>query len=676
MTLPRKKILNQTLKQALETRRASCILAAVVVCGCLTSDLHGGAMPIATTRSTAESTTLPWREAGLTAREAAAHLLDRLTYGPRPGDIDRLVASGLDTWFMAQLEASIPDDAVAGRLADFASLELSVVETVARYPNPGLVLAQMRRRGTLPEGADAALASNDRSAMRRVFGPFMQAAGYRPQRELIHELFAQKLVRAMYSENQLREILVDFWFNHFNVSITDNEARPYVGPYERDAVRPHVLGSFGDMLVATAKHPAMLVYLDNARSVADKGVRTTFDGERARSRYRGQGRSGGRRRQGDGPRDTALDRDRARRRPSGLNENYARELLELHTLGVEGGFDQADVIAVARSFTGWTLQPPRMMMDESASRKLARARRLPPSAGFVFEDGFIFRADVHDATSKSVLGVRLPAGRGIEDGMAVLELLATHPSTALHLARKLATRFVSDSPPEALIESVAARFLESGGNLKATLHALVVAPEFWSDAARHQKIKSPFELVVSALRALQVEVVRPRGVLEWVARIGQPLYACEAPTGYPDRAEAWVNAGALLARMNFGLALASGQITGTRLDLAALDGGRGSGSPEAESLETESFEDLLAAYVELLLPAWDPGPTLSRLSPSMNNATLAEKLAQETVRAPDLSAWTGFAWGEDEPPSDLRDPSSTLAHVVGVILGSPEFQRR
>ena len=618
---------------------------------------------------------LPWQGAGLTARQAAAHLLDRFAFGAGPGEIDRVLATGLEAWLEGQLRGDLDESDLAPRLAPFESLGLTTRQIAERYPNPGLLLNKMRREGLLGEepGADASPESADRDALRAALRAYGRQEGYRSQRELIGELYAQKLLRAVYSENRLHEVLVDFWFNHFNVSITDNDLRPYVTSYERDAIRPHVTGPFRDLLEATAKHPAMLLYLDNARSVADADAATTFDLRQARARF---GRGGG------APRRARADRARVDRRPRGLNENYARELLELHTLGVDGGYDQADVIAVARAFTGWTLEPPRLLLDDRGARRLAGARRLPPAAGFVFEGSFLFRADVHDAGAKTVLGTRLPAGRGIEDGEAVLDLLAAHPSTARHVARKLAVRFVSDAPPDALVAAMAATFQRTGGDLTAVLRTLAWSPAFWAPSARHRKIKSPFELAVSALRALDADVRRPRGVLEWVRRMGQPLYAYQAPTGFPDRSEAWVNTGSLLTRMSFGLQLAGGQIAGVHIDLSALDGGR----------EPESLSDALRTYLPLLLPGREPERAFARLEPVIRDPDLARKLAAE---APVQTSDAGFAlddldlgWelesaaraprGRQGRPGREPQPPSTgrLGHVVGVILGSPEFQRR
>ena len=645
-----------------------------------------------------ESLHLPWRAAGWSERQAAAHLLDRLAYGARPGDIDRLVAMGLDHWVEQQLRADEPDDALDDRLKSLRSLGLSPREASERYPDPAMMLRLADRDGAIDRGALETMVesfqsgepmdSGNRFESRRQVMEWAEDQGFRPQRELLGETMVAKLGRAVYSENQLAAVLTDFWFNHFNVSLTDNEARVYIPSYERDAIAPHVLGSFRTMLEATAKHPAMLHYLDNIRSVADEGQPTTFDRERFEARRRERrGRGlGGRGRGGFGGRDATLagldDATRRRleeRRPQGLNENYARELMELHTLGVDGGYTQDDVIEVARAFTGWATYPSGPARRE-VEQRIALAKRTP-GAGFVFEESFLFRADVHDAGPKTVLGHTLAADRGIEDGLEVLDLLARHPATAHHLARKLAVRFVTDDPPETLIQRLADVYLDHDGALRPVMEALVESPEFWDPATRRAKIKTPFELVASTLRATDAEIRDPRSLVEWLRRLGQMPYAYQAPTGYPDDAASWVNSGALLERMNFGLQFATGRLPGVSLDLPALDRNR----------EPESLDHALATYIPLLLPERDPEEALARLIPVIRDPDLARKIEQ----AAPADEGTGFAddafFGLGSPgrerdrgrgpfgrrPTPPIEPdNSPLAQVVGVILGSPEFQRR
>ncbi len=626
------------------------------------------ALLVLPSQSSASPIDLPWRESGLTEREAAAHLIDRLTFGGRPGDIDETVEMGLDRWVERQLAADLTEPSLGGYLEDLGSLDLSVREYPEVYPNPGLVLRRAQEDGIVPEGQDPRQIQDDRERrkFRRDIFRWAQQEGIRFQRELLGETMAQKLMRATYSENQLSEVLTDFWFNHFNVSITDNQARVYVLAYERDAIRPNVLGHFSAMLESTAKHPAMLMYLDNAQSTAGEGDPTTMDEYRTAMQRRGgrrgaRGRSGG----GSGP-------GTQRNRPQGLNENYARELLELHTLGVDGGYDQDDVTEVARAFTGWTVYPPDFVLERVGDR-LDRALR--SGAGFVAEDGFFFRADAHDAGRKSILGVRFPAGRGIEDGLDVLSVVSTHPSTAEHLATKLAARFVSDDPPPSLVDRLSSVFLSTDGDLKQVMIALVESTEFWDPDVRGQKIKSPFELTVSALRALDADIDQPRATVEWISRMGQPLYAYQAPTGYPDRAQFWVNTGALLNRMNFGLALAAGEVHGVEVDLLSVN----------DFKEPASRLDALEAYVPLLLPERDPAATLALLEPMVLEPTLGKRVEQaapESAEQPDVFAGDMGLFGEEDlftevspQPSRKIEPTG-LEQVVGVILGSPEFQRK
>ncbi len=643
-----------------------------------------------------DSGAFPWRDAGLSERQAAAHLLDRWTYGPRPGDVDRVLELGLETWFETQLTARLPEPRLREKLEPLGTLDLPLEKIVETYPNPGLVLNRARREGVIDadlQPGDSNGSDRNRRAMFEQVRRWAEQQGIRPQRELLAETMAQKLGRAVYAENQLREVLTDFWFNHFNVSITNNLARPLVLSYERDAIRPHVLGTFRDLLGATARHPAMLVYLDNARSTAEEGRPTTFDPRQMRRGRGGRGGSFGGQRGFGGQRPGSFggsqaprrgsregdDEARQRRRSDGLNENYARELLELHTLGVDGGYSQDDVIEVARAFTGWSVLPPRIGRDGSQQRALERLSENPhraARAGFHVDGLFLFRADAHDAAAKRVLGTTLPAGRGIEDGEDVLDLLADHASTGRHLAHKLAVRFVTDQPSPSLVERLASTFERSRGDLPTVLRTLVRSPEFWQ--ARGSKIKSPLELAASTLRALDADVSHPQGTLEWVSRMGQPLYAYQAPTGYPDTADAWVNTGSLLNRMNFGLQLAAGRVDGVRLDLSAL-----AASPAGEHREPESMQAALETYVPLLMPERDAEGTIALLTPVVQDPALADKVSGA---APEPSTDDPYAVDPEldnllfgssgRLASQSYAPPTPLEQVIGVILGSPEFQRR
>ena len=562
---------------------------------------------------------LPWKEAGLTEHEAAAHLLDRLTFGPRPDDVDAVVEMGLEAWMERQLAGDLPDRELERRLAPLETLGLSAEQAAEKFPNPGVLLMQARQAGVISDETAQSILSGDRDRrdpdMRRQLIEYARQKGYGAQRQLLGELMVNKLLRATYSENQLQEVLTDFWFNHFNVSLTDNQSRVYIPSYEQDAIRPHVLGDFREMLGATAKNPAMLLYLDNAQSTADEGSPTTME-RQMRDRYGNRARRGMER-----------HRERQQRRPNrstGLNENYARELLELHTLGVDGGYTQDDVIDVARAFTGWSVVPPSMVR-EMENVRLERA--MSAGVGFEREGSFLFRADAHDEGKKTILGKSFPAGRGIEEGEAVLDLVSEHPSTADHIARKLAVRFVSDEPPAELVERLSKVFRRTDGDLHAMMETLVESPEFWSTEARRQKIKSPFELATSALRALDAEIREPRETVDWIQRMGQPLYAYQAPTGYPDRADFWVNTGSLLNRMNFGLELATGRVRGVEIDLAALNGNR----------EPESSLDALETYAALLMPERDLESTIAQLEPMVTDPRLGERL-NEAAPEPEVAA--------------------------------------
>ncbi len=596
----------------------------------------------------------PWRQAGLSERQAAAHLLDRFSYGARPGEVDAVVAEGLEPWFLRQLDGSPADRELARRLEPLETLDLSLSTVVERYRDPGLLLREAYAAGALSELPDREGGDEgQRREQRREVMRYAREMGYRSQRQLLGELLAQRLYRAVYAEGQLHEVLADFWLNHFYVSLADAETRSYVPAFERDAVRPHLLGSFGELLAATARHPAMLLYLDNARSVANPGQPTLVPARREGRGERGQ-RS---------PREAA-----PRRRADGLNENYARELLELHTLGVDGGYGQQDVVEVARAFTGWTVIPPgprREMVEE----RIARARRQGVH-GLIVDGEFLFRPDAHDAGAKTVLGQRLAAGRGIEDGEEVLALLARHPATARHLARKLAVRFVSDDPPPALVDRLAATFTSTGGDLRAVVLALACSPELWAPAARRAKIKSPFELAASALRGLDADVEDPAATLEWVARMGQPLYLHPAPTGYPDQAEAWVSTGSLLERMSFAAELAAGRIAGVRL-------------PPAAEGERATRRELLARYLPRLLPERESPVLLTELEAAAASldlsspapAAAAPRRRREGDGAMLRTPIERLFPRREAPPVRLAPPTEEQ-RVLAAILGSPEFQRR
>lgn len=609
---------------------------------------------------------LPYREAGLSERQAAAHLLNRFGYGATSEDIESVLQTGLEQWLTRQLAGNYPDPEIAPYLPHLTYLNLPDEEVIETYPTRGQILRRAVADGFIDSDARQTMTQEE---LQQKLRPYARENGWRPVRELLGQMMTHKLVRAVYSSNQLQEVLTDFWFNHFNVSTTDNQARVMIPLYERDAIRPNVLGNFRTMLGAVARHPAMLLYLDNAQSSAAANTKTTMDYELDRLRNEGSRMVRRRidraleRREKERQAMMANDSGNRRQRP-GINENYARELLELHTLGVDGGYTQEDVIAVARAFSGWTIIRPGNQQE-----RIEKRIREGKAVGVVREGFFLFRADQHDAGEKIILGNTFPAGGGIDDGEQVLDLLAAHPATAQHIARKLAVRFVSDDPPQSLVDTLAKVFLQTRGDLKQMIITIAQSPAFWSSETIRAKIKSPFEVTASALRVIDAEIRRPRQLIEWVSRMGQPLYAYQAPTGYPDIATAWVNTGALLNRMNFGMSLATGDIRGTRFDLAALNGYR----------EPASLEDALSVYAAILLPERNLTETIEALLPVIHAPDFAERVSNavdaNNTSPPDIDA-DFMALDNTSPEMDSNQQPLQLTHVVGVILGSPEFQRK
>src|SRR6185312_281875 len=403
----------------------------------------------------------------LSGSEKIAQALDRLTFGPRPGDSEEVQRIGLRKWVEWQLHPErIAENALlVSKLKPYASLSMKPRDLFLDYPSP---------------------------------------------REVRTDLASAKILRAIYSERQLQEEMVDFWFNHFNIYFNKGADRYLTTGYEREAIRPHVFGKFYDLLLATAKSPAMLFYLDNAESVAPNSQRL-------------------------------YARNARKQEKRGLNENYGRELMELHTLGVTGGYTQRDVIEVARCFTGWTISPPRRGGE------------------------FRFNPRLHDFGPKIVLGHAIHAGGDMSDGLEVLKILANSPATARHISLELATRFVADNPPPALVERMTATHLRTHGDIRAVLETMIFSPEFFSKGAYRAKVKTPFEMVVSAVRASGADIESPLALDRQIARLGEPLYLKIEPTGYSNNNAEWMNTASLLGRMNFALALAKNHIPGVSL---------------------------------------------------------------------------------------------------------------
>ena len=506
-----------------------------------------------------------------------AHVLNRLGYGPSPGDIARVQQMTVAAYIEEQLHPErIADAGLKARLAAYPTIDLSTAELARDYYGPAEQLRRQEQRAQANQPARAGAAGQatagqtmagqtmaGQAAGQTMAGdPTMAGAPQRPQdrdqspemraarqkeQQILQDLMQARLVRAITSERQLEEVLVDFWFNHFNVFSGKGQVRVYLTEYEREAIRPYVLGSFRDMLGAVAQSPAMLFYLDNFQSVDPKAAQKQADEQAARQQQAAMRRGRGRvqppppNQQGN---QTPAERIQQLRN-RGLNENYARELMELHTLGVDAGYTQADVIAVARAFTGWTIDRPR--------------------------DGgsFQFNAVMHDNDPKVVLGKTIDAG-GKADGERVLDLLATHPATAKFIATKLARRFVADEPPASVVDRAAKVFLDTKGDLREVTRAIITSPEFFSAEARLAKVKTPLEFVASAVRASGADMNNPQPLVGALRSLGMPLYGAQPPTGWGDTAEDWVNTGALLNRLNFAVQLSNGQLRGVRLNVRQL----------------------------------------------------------------------------------------------------------
>jgi uncharacterized protein (DUF1800 family) len=650
----------------------------------------------------------------LTEEQRILHVLNRLGFGARPGDVERVRAMGLDRYVEQQLHPEkISDEVADAKVKNLDALKLSTPELYAKYPQPNQLLRQMERSGKVPpelaavvearkNGQAAGLAPNapkmdDNGQMakpesaakeeqtpqnnpeyRKAIRDFYLKNNLRPPQQLTAELQASRILRAVYSERQLQEVMVDFWTNHFNVFAGKGADRWLLIAYDRDTIRPNTLGKFYDLLLATAQSPAMLFYLDNFQSVSPNA-------------NAGRGRLGQQRPQRGGLLDLLMGGGGVRRNPArqqgaeganapnpnqqavqqqqrakrGINENYARELMELHTLGVDGGYTQKDVQEVARCFTGWTIYNPRGagaamgMNDDRAGQ-------------------FYFNPRLHDDGEKIVLGHKIPAGGGMKDGMMVLDILAHQPATAKFIATKLARRFVADNPSPALIERVAAAFTKSDGDIRETLRAIFTSPEFNSTEAYRAKIKRPFELAISAIRTLGGETNGAPAIHQWIAKMGQPLYGYQTPNGYSDMAENWVNTGSLLERLNFGLALASNRIPGTRVDLTRFTGDAAARNDMNKERVMDRFLDVIVqgdvsqrTKATLLKQLNEPLPT--KTSPDTDTPTMDDGNAR-------MRPGGGGGRRNQQPQVAMADLSKTsnpeLVKVVGLILGSPEFQRQ
>jgi len=629
----------------------------------------------------------PYKKAGFTQREAAAHLLSRFTFGATPGQVDEVVDEGVEKWFLEQLEAKLPDDSLQQKLVGYDALQMDNKAILDAFPQNNIVVRMAVKDGVIDK--DSVNRAINAKLYRDKIADYMLQKGYKSQQELYRQLINQKILRATYTNNQLQEVLTSFWFNHFNVSLTKNECADFVLAYERDVIRPNVLGKFENLLLATAKSPAMLQYLDNARSIgSDNSMNPRLAAFYAKLA------------KGEGMSDTNMLKEMSvlvkaqnAKKTQGLNENYAREIMELHTLGVDGGYTQKDVTNAAKVLTGWSIYPTlnpyggeaaKKALDKIGEEKLIQQ-------GFVHDGDFAFAANKHDKTEKVVLGKTFAANGGYNEGLQLIKLLAHHTSTARFISKKLAVRFVNDNPPASLIDKMSKTFLDSDGDIKKVLLTMVSAPEFWSKEALREKTKSPFELAISAVRGLNATVSQPYQIYNWVTKMGERMYYYQAPTGFPDRGEYWINTGSLLNRMNFGLALASQRIPGVTFNLASLNNNH----------EPESAEAALGIYSKLLMPERDVTQTIKRLTPLINDPDIHNKIANaaSTTPVPQAATTNNTMASADvtpkkqkplkENPGKKTAPeiplqrlmtyngnNSMLSQVAGIIIGSPEFQRK
>jgi len=542
--------------------------------------------------------TLPQSSAArdLTADQQVKQALARLTFGARPDEISHIGPDGLDHWLLGQLEPEKIDDHYCDSLLSTSSSQRLTVKALAdSFPSQDIFIRELRRQRGLAPNAFLVLSAEDTARMKA-----LNDRGNRVAQQII----AAKMTRAIFSERQLLEVMTDFWENHFSVYYGKMPTRFSLLEYDRDVIRPHALGKFRDLLGAVARSSEMLYYLDNWQSQADS-VHDNL-GELANLR------------KAKTDRDSSRIRAAVLKRRQGLNENYGRELLELHTLGVDGGYTQQDVINVARALTGWTVEDPR--------------------AG----GGFVFRPAMHDASPKVVLGHQLPGGRGIEDGEQVLDIVARHPATAHFIARKLVRHLVSDSVPTSLVDRAAAAFTSTDGDIRQVLATIVTSPEFYSRVAYKAKVKTPFELVVSTMRAMSQSPDTTPRTAQLPARLGQPMFGRLTPDGWPDDAPEWINSGSILNRINFGTLAANGGLPGLTVDRW----------PPATALRTASFPDQVDGVVRELLGGEASPETRSIL----------------------LSRMNPLVGVMPEPaPSDAP---RRLKELVGLTLGAPEFQRR
>ena len=569
----------------------------------------------------------------LTEDQAILHALDRLAYGPRPGDVEHIRKIGLEKWIDQQLDpGSIDDSALEERLSSYKTLTMSPGELLATFPKPNAAVKRdatsiEEYRQQMKEKQQEAVADVKMTGNDNIDRANQQLAKMQGPARMLAELSMAKVDRAIYSHRQLEAIMEDFWFNHFNIFGGKGEDRWLVAYYVRDTIRPHTLGKFDDLLIATAKSPAMLFYLDNwmsADPAAFQKAQQQKNGGR-NARYQGAFASGQPPAPGTFPGPTMdpnaprqqMRKQQQARQERGLNENYGREVMELHTVGVDAGYTQQDVIAMANCLTGWSIRDPRK------------------------DPEFVFKPEFHAEGKKVVMGHTFDYG-GMKDGEEALKMLASDPHTAKFISTKLARHFVSDNPPPALIDRMVRDYESTGGDIRSLLKTMIYSPEFWSKEAYRSKVKTPFELVASTARALDADLQVSLPLEQWVGRMGEPLFLCQPPTGYSDKAETWVNTGALLNRLNFAMTFAGDHMPGAQVQLNTMFGQDASTDPNMA----------LTRAIDIFLDGQIAQGT---------RETLEARLADPQILQASL----------DDPVKHVNE-----GLISGLVLGAPEFQRR
>ena len=638
----------------------------------------------------------------LTEDQKIIHVLNRLGFGARPGDVAKVKAMGLQKYIDQQLNPASIDDSVAeAKVKGLDIFNMSTAEVFAKYPNPGALLRQLeggraaqanaQAQKTAAKAAEApkdpdAMTNEEKQERRQKIQEVYSKYDLKPAGQLVPQIVANRVLRAVYSEKQLQEVMVDFWQNHFNVYSGKGAVRWLIPSYERDVLRKNALGNFKDLVVGTAQHPAMLFFLDNFESVAPNAappanaagarmletmLRNGKLPKQARERLKTQ----------FGITDEQIDQrlkalkagqnPQQQRTKRGLNENYARELMELHTLGVDGGYTQADIIEVAKAFTGWTISDPRgyrraaaSTIDGTEEKRLARLQKQAGIPDDVDSGEFYFNPRWHDPNPKKILGETVNEG-GIKDGLKVIDILVSRPQTAKFIARKLANKFVSDNPSDALVGRIADAFQKSKGDIKTTLKAIFTEKEFFAPETYRAKIKSPFELAVSSVRALGGNTNASPAFLAMLNKLGEVPYGYQAPTGYPDTAEDWVNTGALLERLNFAVAIASNRVPGTRVDLKDF----------STTDKTKSLDRAIAEILNGDISSATKANLLKQLEQPLPDVKAGKELTDE-VEVPNMRN-PGQQGGQNRQ-ARLLNPTGNpdVFKAVSLVLGTPEFQRQ